>query len=389
MKRLSVILGLVLIVLSTEANKTFSQSPLLGAEQSRELQFLVDLDTLFLLQDATANGQKKAAELQKLLLRDMGERFKQGDILDPNTIATHVAGYVLSGGDPTTAATLMKYEGIQPSNHQLLEGVSLFMRGDRDRAEKLLKDIDIRALPLRVAGRVALSRAALEKNPAIRQHLLSVAVSMMPGTLVEESALRRSAISYAETGQQEDLWRRLERYQRRFPDSLYAESFWDDLVLVLAKWHMKGITLNFLRLDLIMQEIDVPRRRDLYLHLARQSSRANNTAVADYAAGRTLGLADEGSADQQTAKLYLALYTLGSEPEDMMLEELTSIRRDMLTLEDKGLLDAGLWIAQQISKTPIVNPDGESVETPEKAPLQIRLEKLLVEVDKLLVESNS
>ena len=131
------------------------------------------------------------------------------------------------------------------------------------------------------------------------------------------------------------------------------------------------------------------RRRDLYLYLTRQASSAGNIALVIQSSRRVLRLAEEGSAEEQMAKMFLAFYSVGSETSEKVLAGLLSIQRESLAPDDRAILDAGLWITRQINEPPSGGRPGLGVETPEENSLQIRLVNLLMEVDKLLTKSDS
>jgi chemotaxis protein MotC len=229
----------------------------------------------------------------------------------------------------------------------------------------------------------------LEQDPAARQTGLAIAVALMPGTLVEESAVRRSTLAFAETADEKQFWKRLERYQRRFPDSLYARSFWEEVVSQLASWKSRGEAPDLTRLDLIVRDMPASRRRNLYLHLARESSAVDNVAFVEFGASRTKRLALEGSMEDQAARLYLSLYAVASEEGDRSLADLRSLNRNLLNAQDRALLDAGLWIAQQIGRPPEAGQSGTAEEALPKTPLETRAESLLADIDKILAGRRS
>lgn len=353
------------------------------------IPLLRDLDALFLLQDAAARGRRDAATLQKPLLVSIGERLRDGLAALPAELAPYVAGYVLSGGDPASADALAASEHVSALDRRLLEGASRFMRGERAEARTLLRGIDATSLPARIAGRVALAQALLEDDAAMRQSGLSVAMASMPGTLVEESALRRSALGYVDTEDELPFWRRLERYQRRFPNSLYARSFWEEILTGLAAWAAKDKPPDLARLDLILQEMPVSRRRDLYLYLTRQSSRGGHARLVMFAGGRALRLAEEGSQEEQTARFYLSLYGIASEQSKQALAQLRALNPALLGPREQALLAAGLSLADQISRPPHIPGDGAKEGELEESEIRTRGESLITDVDRILAESNS
>lgn len=359
-----------------------------GADEIRDV-LANDLDALFLLQDATARGRNDAAALQKQLLVSIGGRFTKIGRADPNMLAPLAAGYVLSGGNPDAVAELTKSAALTPSHRHLLEGVSLFMRGERDEAAKLLRDMDTAGLPARIAGRVALAQSLLEQEFGARQERLSTAIAAMPGTLVEESALRRSALAFAEAGDENRFWRRLKRYQRRFPDSLYAKTFWQDVMFNLVKWSTTGKPPDAARLDLILQDMALSRRREIYLHLARQAAKLNEQKLVGFASRRVHRLAVPGSQEDQTARFYMSLYDVVSEKADSARAELEKIDRNMLLPHEQALLEAALWIAQEVNRPAAAGSSGIPSGSVERSPLQERAESLLSAADKVLSEIQS
>lgn len=400
MRRLILVISFFTILLPLRALAEETAAPSAGSAEEKASHtarpktaasnpLLHDLDALFLLQDATARGRRDAAALQKPLLVSIGERLSKVKLDDLDGMAPYIAGYVLSGGDPRPAETLAKSDQLPTGDRRLLEGVALFMQGDREKAATLLGNIDTSALPARIAGRVALARALLESDPVARQNGLSAAIASMPGTLVEESALRRSALAFAEASNQPSFWKRLERYQRRFPDSLYARTFWEEMMGEILKMSSKGKAPDLDRLDQILQTMPEPQQRDLYLLLARQASGTNNIPLVEFAAGRVRGLADTGSGEEQSARLYLALYAVASSTGGQALADLEAINRSLLDEREQALLDAAIWIGQQI-RQPAKRSQISTRDAGEpKSPLESRAENLLAEVEKLLAESST
>jgi chemotaxis protein MotC len=354
-----------------------------------EIALAQELDALFLLQDATARGRQDAAALQKPLLLRLRDQFNAAPLAEAERLSLLVAAYVLSGGDPATAERMAKEGKLSGMRKRLLEGVALFMRGDRPAAAKLLLPLDTSRLPARLAGRVALAQALLEREPEARQQRLSWAAAAMPGTLVEESALRRSALGYAETAEQKHFWKRLTRYQRRFPDSLYARAFWEEAMDKILAWSSEGKAPQLDRLDLVLAELPVARRRALYLHLARQSAAGAHVPLTEYAARRVVRLAVPGSQEDQLGRLYLALYSIASETGEAARAGLASISPALLTPRERALREAGLAIAGQITRPAEAGGAEASEAVPEQSPLEQRGETLLQQAAKLIAESSS
>ncbi len=130
------------------------------------------------LRRAAASGAKQPA------IRDMAEIF------------------VLSGGDP---AILKPWrEGLAPDGTEIgiFEGVLAYGEGRTSEAEPRLLAIDAASLNPMLGGHLSLAQALLTARNDPRRALgyLQTAALLLPGTLVEEAALRQSAVLAAKTG---------------------------------------------------------------------------------------------------------------------------------------------------------------------------------------------
>lgn len=347
---------------------------------------LADIDRLFELQDSTARGNIAAARAQSGLLRDIGEALKTLDPAQARAIAPAVAAYVLSGGDPAAAERLAADEDLPPEDRRLLEAAAVFMRGDRGLAAKLFAQLDPQWYPARLVGRVSLARALLDKTDA-RQQYLALAIAAMPGTLVEESALRRSALAYAEVQSAENFWQRLDRYNRRFHGSLYAGNFWEEAMGLLVPWTMKGTPPSLDRLDLMLSSLSAAQRRKIYLALARHATSAGAERIADFAGRRLERLALAGSVEEQLGRLYTAIYALISEDGDQALATLRSLRRDGFAARERALLEAALALGRKIEQ-PITVAAAADGAPRDVSPLESRGLDLLKDTYALLQEAD-
>jgi chemotaxis protein MotC len=384
-----VVLGLWCLIHPAGANEALNTADISVSTESSTVGLQRDLDALFLLQDATANGRQEAARLQKPLLVGIQKTIAEMKDVDPNRLAPLVTGYVLSGGDPEAARKLANADELTAFNRRLLEGVSSFMRGDRKEAAKSLGSVDVMSLPARIAGRVALAQALLEPDVAIRQVNLSLAISLMPGTLVEESALRRSALAYAEAHDEIAFWHRIERYQRRFPVSLYGREFWQEIVDIMISWTASPHPPDLEKLDFHLQRVPLPARRALYLRLARQASRSTQVKLMEFAARRVRRLALPGSSEDQIAQFYLSVYAVASENSEVALSTLQAVDLQFLTPEERALLAAGLHVASQLNLEPPYVQNSSEVESPETGALHERAESLMNNIENIISEGRS
>ena len=346
-----------------------------------------EIDELLLLQDRSAQGDGSAMAAQKALLLSIGQKLKTLPESPSTQIASQIAAYVLSGGDPDVAEKLSTAEGMKYGDRMVLAGSAHFMRGEREAAAGTLPKINATELPSRIAGRVALAQALLGDEQT-RQNRLALALSAMPGTLVEESALRRSALAFGEKRDEGAFWRRLDRYSRRFRDSVYADSFWNDALGVIVAWTASGHGPDLLRLDVILSQLPIAQRRRLYLVLARQSAVAGSDSLAGFAGRRLRRLAAQGSSEEQLGSFYSSLYEIVSADGDSALLRLRSFNRASLGSLERALLDAGLALGDEIERpAPTITAEADQGEV-ERSVLETRGSELLSQSNKLLAEFN-
>lgn len=347
---------------------------------------LREIDELLRLQDEAAAGSYAAASRQKELLPSIGRDLSAAPGTAGPQLAAAAAIHVLSGGDPAAAEALSKIESLSSQDRRLLEGVSHFMRGEREAAVTLIGSLEVGSLPNRLAGRVAMAQGLLAKDDA-RAERFAFAIAAMPGTLIEESALRRSALALAAAQDQSTFMRQLERYVRRFPDSVYGPIFWRDLMAAVATRPGKLSPIDLAQLDSVIAPLRQNTRRLIYRNLARSAAAAGHPELASLAGKRLARLAPEGGIEHDIGVFYASLYGIVSPDGDAAITNLASTPRDALDLQERALLDAALTLARQITRPPPL-PAVASGEPVEKSGIERRGSALLKESDRVLSEIN-
>lgn len=353
-------------------------------EMSRSVS--MEIDRLLLMQDAAARGEVGAASRQKSQLSKIGQIIMTAPKAEYPDLLVDAAIYVLSGGNPSIAERISAIEGLPDLNLKVLRASIFFMRGERKEAGALLSGIDAMRLSRRIVGRVALAQA-LVSTDSDRQNLLAVAASAMPGTLVEESALRRSTLFFAEARDEQGFWRRLDRYTRRFPSSSFAPAFWGDVMAILADWTKRGPPPNLRRLDYILAMLPLTHRLKIYLELARHSAAKGEPVLTGFAGRRLRRLAAAGSMEDRLGVLYTALYQVVSAEGDSALLKLRGIQPDTLDQRERALLSAALSLGQQIERPPPL-PSRSMDDVVEKTAVEVRGQQLLLRSYELISELN-
>ena len=179
----------------------FAPAMLLGAGdvhcQERAPEPYELMRTLRAIQDRIARGDNAAFLSYKTSLTRITQQFGKAPAAawkDPRNVRAAVA-LVLSGGDPRILEPLVAQ--VTGPDQKLVSAALAYGHNSNDEAKELLADIDARTLDASVAGHVALIQAELAGKAESTKILarLGEARLLAPGTMIEETALRREVSS--------------------------------------------------------------------------------------------------------------------------------------------------------------------------------------------------
>jgi chemotaxis protein MotC len=357
--------------------------------------------TLQLLQDQIAHGSLEAHGAQLTLLSHLGDQFLKADPTlwrDPRN-ARAAAVYLLSGGQPVVVRTLLGRKSLD-ADDKLLLGALAYVEGREGEASALLRGIDARILPVSIGGQLALVQSALTVRQDLKvalQHLDDARL-LMPGTLVDEAALRREIFVAGQFDDFDKFEWLAQQYIRRYRDSIYAGNFRQRFALALTRFSFAQDPRNFPRLVNILNHLDAPSRRMFYLLIARTALVRGKSQMAQLAAEQALALAENGTAEKERARLYRGASRLLTESYEAGVAELGDIPKAQLAPRDIDLLDAAQTLARTMRKPlPEVRPATEGsgdAAPPTPARLDVRradetlarARRSLGEIDQLLKE---
>jgi len=295
------------------------------------------------LQEQVAQGNSHAMLAQRTLLTKMDQSFLAMPIeiwQEPRNARAAVI-HLLSGGHPIVMRRLLTVEPAPQIDRRLMEASLAYVEGREEDMLALLEDIDPLDLPAGLGGHVALVKAApyIRADPAKALKLLQVASLLMPGTLVEEAALRREVFVAGILGDVERFRMLSIRYLRRFRTSIYAGDFRRRFALALDTLGFVQSEGKFAMLDDVLREFDADSRRALYMRLARSALLAGNLNVARTSTEEALRLAIDGTKEKEILKIYLVATRL--DPDTMLANRdlLWSIDKTVLSEQDLDLLD--------------------------------------------------
>lgn len=178
--------------------------------------------------------------------------------------------YLMCGGAAPKERNGLPAKSVSRNVSELLDASLLYSDGKDGGVPKELMKIDPKSVPQTVGGHLALVQAgALIDNDNERaQSLLDLARLLMPGSLIEEAALRRQIAIIDPARDPEKIVLLSFRYLSQYSNSPYARNFWDT---------MKRITIEdpvpLQRLEKFAPIIDrgpADLKTSLYLEITKQ-----------------------------------------------------------------------------------------------------------------------
>jgi chemotaxis protein MotC len=331
-------------------------APLAAAEEDRPAQPFELVRSLRALQDRIAQGDAAAHANQGKLIRDIARQLLAfGDEVwqDPRN-GRAVILYALSGGDPAVLRELTERVKLKGVDERLIKGVLAYGRGRNAEAAEHLLAINARSLDPPLSGQLALVQSLLvaKSDPRKALALLDDARLLVPGTLIEEAALRREVVIAAAQGEFDRFEFLSAQYMRRFPSSLYSAGFRQQFATNFARRLPAGDQGRLSALESAVKTLSPADRQELYLDVAREAVvrariELTRTAAAEACKGNCLT-----EVGLQRARLYEAAALIVTDQFEHALSTLKGLTRARLADDDAELLDAALAVAREVRRPP-------------------------------------
>jgi chemotaxis protein MotC len=192
------------------------------------------------------------------------------------------------------------------------------------------------------------ANVVMGKKPELALQYFDWARLVLPGTIVEEAALRRSLIITVKQGNVEQSARFARLYLSRFPNSPYAAQVAGQVVTLIDMHHEQ---LGRQRISELLELLDRARQQEVYLRIARKSAVSGAFEFAHWAAGQALELSD-GKADNpaKLAELYLSLSSVPTGNIAEVQSAFAKLPDEMLGPDERRLRDAGAFILSEVEK---------------------------------------
>lgn len=329
------------------------------AETAGPSSIVATVRSLQQVQDDVVAGDHSAVAMQRYLTGLIDERLRSADSDEFRNRQMVEAAfiYAMSGGNPATLSLLAARDEAGRFDPELVAALQAYSDGRGAAVADALAAMteSYAGSPLEPYLALIAGNAAAVTKPEDALALYDLAQLLLPGTIVEEAALRRSIEIARDEGNIEGGLERAERYTRRFLHSPYAAQFADLFVdLVLA--HPDHVAEK--RIRETIGSMDVARQRSIYLRIARQAAVGGNRRLAVEAAGAAQRLGSESDKVETLAGLYARL----TDPTG----EIGSIDPALLSVRDEALHRAAKAVKAAVLSPPEpAKTEMVAVSTPE------------------------
>ena len=353
------------------------------------------------LQDESTRGNAEAHIRQRQLISLLAQQLVSADAAawkDPKNVKAAVV-YALSGGEPRVLKSLFGLRLLPGVDEKLLNAALAYSEGRNADALELLSHIDARTLDPGLGARVALVHSGLmaAKDPKRAVALLDEARLLAPGTVVEDAALRRQAFVVAGLGDFDAFGMLASQYMRRFPNSVYANTFREQFASEVAGDKYGQDAERLRRLEATLEGIDVANRRHCYLLIAQEAVTRGRVELARLAARHAVRLTADDEVNHGRSRVYEAAALVVTEDYESGVAALMSIDKTGLDPRDAELLQAAFAVAEEVRRPPstheatVSSPDSmiaaKSEPVPEKLKAVELAQKMVARVDAILAEA--
>jgi chemotaxis protein MotC len=326
-------------------------------EDMNELEPYKLIRSLQVVQDAVVSGDHSAMEMQRFLLGVIDSRLRSADekvFDDPRNVDAALI-YAMSGGNPETLEILAIKDKFGNFDNEITTVLRAYLNGRAAKTQEemqevvnIYRDTPVGPYLTLVAANVT---AALNDTSALE--LFDWARLTAPGTLVEEAALRRSLFIAERNDLVDEAISYAQLYARRFINSPYAGQYADLLVdLVVLNYGKVGED----RLNAILSFMDRPRKREVYLRIARKAVISGLRDLALLASEKAEELLMPGDdVPKALTNLYSGMAKVPTEGVNAVLDTLNAVPERQLTSRDRALREAARTVAAEVIRKP--DPD--------------------------------
>jgi len=186
-------------------------------------------------------------------------------------------------------------------------------------------------------------------DPGEALRLLDKARVMLPGTLIEEAALRRALILTRQMADIEKFAYLSSEYIWRFPKSEYFESFRQQFASAVVQFSLADDSKVSHQTGMLIAMLDPSSQLPLYLQIGYRGIIVGKAGAALAAAAKAKQLSESGSTERARADLYEAAALSLTGHLEAAIEELNTVDLRRLPRQDRELKEAAAALAKMIS----------------------------------------
>jgi chemotaxis protein MotC len=309
------------------------------------------LRSLQFVQDTVIRGDHSAADMQRFMLGTIDERLRTADpktFQDPRNVDAALI-YAMSGGNPATLEFLVARDIEGNFDNRVSDALRKYLSGKGTLIAKTLGAIEYKNDKIGPYLALVAGNVTLTKDPAAALKFYDWARLTAPGTIVEEAALRRSLAVAVDAKIVEKASLYANGYARRFLYSPYASQFADLFVRFVVEHYD---VLKPEDIEATLGYMDIDRRREVYLRVAREAAIAGRKELATMAAEQAKLLSGGEEGADALAKLYGSLVGVPTENVDDAMAVLMNIPEEALSPRDRALRQAAETVAKEVLRKP-------------------------------------
>ena len=181
---------------------------------------------------STPGGLAEAREKYGTLLREGAAAA-----LESRELRDHAEIFVLSGGDVSVLMPLGEDLKPQTNEKKFFDGIVAYGKGRTAEAESILLSLDASSFDTSRGAHLSLAQALLASrtNPERAFEHFEKARLLLPGTLIDEAALRQIVVLASKTSNRERFSRAAISYLSRFRRSAYVAGFETQLAFHIVR----------------------------------------------------------------------------------------------------------------------------------------------------------
>lgn len=330
-------------------------SPQAAAQDEGDLAPYVMLRSLQFVQDTVVVGDHSAGEMQRFMLNKIDQRLRSApaSIFDDTRNVDAALIYAMSGGNPATLEYLVDRDVAGNFDTRVADALRKYLAGKGTLIAASLAEMATEYREQRIGAYLALvsGNVTVPKDPTGALIFYDMARLAAPGTIVEEAALRRSVAIAVDADLVDKGLAYARKYARRFVHSPYASQFADFFVQLVVE-HYPLVTEA--DIDGTIEFMDVERRREVFLRIARSAAVQGKDELARLASSKAATLAGtEPGSPETLAKLYGELANIPTPNVGAAVAGLAQISDDQLSPRDQALRQAARVVAEEVLRQPV------------------------------------